>query len=497
MSKTRVFLIVILAIIIIFFMIHGIGKYIINNKGVKQMDAIDKIRFSYNYGLVYKLGVLLSRDFDTKYLFYLYKNDPIIINFHRGLKNKYGRIAVIDTMIKKFYVVLDPELAKKILKRDDVFSSGFTKELVFQNIMPKNIGVCRGLDRKIKRHFNEELFGTKKMSVIFNGLKPIENGADYKETNIKKQLNNRLHGEYSLNYKFNNAKSIIKECLKTQPLKTDDFDNLAYKIIGKLYIGDNSEESITILRSFADYVRMDSNLSPHALFNKVFTSKKERKQLLELINKQFYKNNNGNSLITHIKMYIEQFNNGVENDIINEFPHWFIPIIEVSKMMIPNLLHIILSIPDIYERVISEIDQNEYNIYSNKTFLHHCVIEHLRLYNPINITVVRRSLANTVIDGIEIKKDSEVLVLFSSILRNEKQFYNPDNFIPERWVDKSVEEQHIVFGVGEQRCPSINFTPFYYKCYIYELLKTYNYKQIKNIYKGRKVPLGISKVDLI
>ena len=60
---------------------------------------------------------------------------------------------------------------------------------------------------------------------------------------------------------------------------------------------------------------------------------------------------------------------------------------------------------------------------------------------------------------IKNKSNYEIFILFSSILRNQKEFYRSDDFIPERWETKSVIEQDIVFGVGPQQCPSKNITP--------------------------------------
>ena len=75
--------------------------------------------------------------------------------------------------------------------------------------MPNNLGVSTGKTRVEKRHFNETLFGTKKISGIFNSVPKV-----------------------------------IKDNLTKKPVKHKDFDSIALNIISKLYIGDNSDKSI-------------------------------------------------------------------------------------------------------------------------------------------------------------------------------------------------------------------------------------------------------------
>ena len=76
---------------------------------------------------------------------------------------------------------------------------------------------------------------------------------------------------------------------------------------------------------------------------------------------------------------------------------------------------------------------------------------------------------------------------------NPNDFKKPHHFIPERWEKKSEEDQHIVFGIGEQRCPSINFTPFYYKSYLYELLNKFKYTELTGSYESKELPHLVNK----
>ena len=90
-------------------------------------------------------------------------------------------------------------------------------------------------------------------------------------------------------------------------------------------------------------------------------------------------------------------------------------------------------------------------------------------------------------EDINFKRGEQIFILFSSILRDEKMFDNPDNFIPERWYGKSVEQQDFVFGVGPQQCPTKRISPIFYKAILYNLLMNYKYKSTQPILKSREL----------
>ena len=203
------------------------------------------------------------------------------------------------------------------------------------------------------------------------------------------------------------------------------------------------------------------------------------------MNTDFYKkykldlhNSYNTSPSSSLLYYANLYKNDTLNIIDDQIPHWFGPFIFIINFLIPNLLCIIINFEDIYQKLLNEINNNNFDIFANNTYLHYCVIEHIRLFNTININIQRTIKEDMIYNNINFKKEDQIFILFSSILRNRQQFYEPDTFIPERWEDKSVTEQDIVFGIGPQQCPSKNITPIYYKSIIYHLLKTYTYKGV-------------------
>ena len=72
--------------------------------------------------------------------------------------------------------------------------------------------------------------------------------------------------------------------------------------------------------------------------------------------------------------------------------------------------------------------------------MRYCILETLRLNNPVNSTF--RSLCKdfTFDDGTELKKDTQMVILNNPILRQEICFENPNKFIPERWSPELEKE---------------------------------------------------------
>jgi len=75
--------------------------------------------------------------------------------------------------------------------------------------------------------------------------------------------------------------------------------------------------------------------------------------------------------------------------------------------------------------------------------------------------------------NLVLKKGDQIFILFSSVLRDNKLFNNPNKFIPSRWSNKNLDKS-IVFGIGNQKCISVNYTPIIYKSIVIKFLSNYN-----------------------
>ncbi len=452
MKLLRYMLILLILLITMIFVI----PCFINNKGVEQLGIFDKINFSLLYLKYYKRGLVGFRKNDTAYLEKSLSNDPLALHFFRNIQNnyKYG-VAVIDTYIQKFYVVANPSILKHMYKNSpNIFGPSIMKKFFFGNIMPENIGVteCPYSKAKIckeyqdKRDMNEEIFKTNKKIDYY----------DLMESSICNNITKKI--EHS-----NNMKEI------------------ATNILMDLFFGHKSNELKALLYNNYDFVDVDSDISLKTIYSKLFDSRSSMKK----ITKYIYEHDMGYSIFGMYKDYEKSHN--IKFDLSNEIPHWIGPVGFIIQFYFPILLDSVLRRKDVYDKLMAEINSGILDLTSKTSYIHYCVVEFFRLYNIIFIQAVRKCLTNITIDGVFFSKNSEILTNTSTLLRDEKEFPNSSHFIPERWEHKSIEDQHINFGFGTQRCPSINFTPLLYKILLKHVLSNYNYK-LKKQYNTNEVP---------
>ncbi|XP_031739495.1 cytochrome P450 71A1-like [Cucumis sativus] len=94
-----------------------------------------------------------------------------------------------------------------------------------------------------------------------------------------------------------------------------------------------------------------------------------------------------------------------------------------------------------------------------------CVIkESLRLHPPVPLLVPRETMADVEIEGYYIPSKTRVFVNAWAIQRDPQFWDNPNEFIPERFMDKTNSADYkgqnfefIPFGSGRRKCPGLSF----------------------------------------
>lgn len=423
------YFIVLIIIVIIIVIILNINFKI---KNIYYSNLYEIIKLNYILYHIDKAGFIDLEENEVKNLINR-TSDPLLIKYHRHMNHKYGKIIMTYIDFIKNYYILDVELSNSILNDSPkLFGPGLIKEKVFNRFMPLNVGISK-CETNIKcpwkklRKFNENILSTNQYNQFINCIVDIVN------KNIKHPL-----------------------------LNNNDFKKIALNITNESLFG--KYNNIKHLESFLQYYTVD-NIKNLPFYKKYVEDIK--KSLL---------NENKCNLMYYIKKYNETL---TLEEIIDQLPHWFGPFTFMISYLIPGLLCLILNLDNIYNKLYKEINLDSFNIYSTDTYLHYCVIEHIRLFNTINANMQRTVNQDIEYRGISFKKGDQIFLLHSSILRDESKFYNPDSFIPERWHNLPSSDQHIVFGTGPQQCVSRNITPIYYKSIIYHLLKNYNYDKSK------------------
>jgi hypothetical protein len=380
-------------------------------------------------------------------------SDGAGIKLYNDLKLKYGDFAPTYMFNKKIYLVTNNDYIKIILDNSpDIFTVGDLKYTFFKSIMKKNVGVSTGCPWKKRRVINESALNTDRLH-------------KYSEKYNDDLHNELLKWEYKNNFDF------------------EDFYKLGKKMATKIIFNtDNVHEDVFNVFREANTTEVFSN--PNFKINPDIYNNYEKTL-------NYYINNpNPKSLIDLCLM--ESSNN---EEVFYQIPHFIFPLSGLFITTLPRLLTFIFNHKKVLENVINEINQLKKNteLITNKiynlTYVRQCIMETLRLINPLVTTFRSLSQDFTFDDKYSFKKNTQFLILNNPVLREEEYFEKPNLFIPERWTPKMEKSYYAIsFNQGPQRCPAKELVIFLLQSFIY------NFFTIKNI--NMKTIVEINKVDI-
>ena len=83
------------------------------------------------------------------------------------------------------------------------------------------------------------------------------------------------------------------------------------------------------------------------------------------------------------------------------------------------------------------------------------------IYPPVPLLIPRESMETSILDGYEIRPKTMVYVNAYAVMRDPECWDNPDEFIPERFLNSGIDYKGqdfglIPFGSGRRMCPGMS-----------------------------------------
>ena len=377
------------------------------------------------------------------------------IDLYNKYKNKYGDFALTHMFNEKIYLVTNNKYIQTILENSpNIFGAGNLKIKFFRSFMEKNVGVSNGCPWRKRRHINEYALDT-----------------------------DMLH-RYSSKYSQDMEKALIKWNNKNTLVYSDFLQFGKFMASQIVFNAKNINPDIfNIFKEANTLTAFEKNYKINEKIHNNYT---------RILN--HYINNPINYSL--VKLLTEISHNNEE--IRHQIPHFIFPIVGLFVTTIPRVLVLLFNHPNVLKKLIKEINQvdivNSRTIYK-LTYLRKCILETLRLNNPV-ITTFRTLLQDFSFNKkYHFKKGTQFLILNNPVLREKEFFDKPNKFIPSRWTDEMEKSFYAIsFNQGPQGCPGKELAIFLAQSFVYNFIKV---RKITSNTKVKTISIDTSHIPQI
>ena len=177
-----------------------------------------------------------------------------------------------------------------------------------------------------------------------------------------------------------------------------------------------------------------------------------------------------------------------KEEVKHQIPHFIFPLVGLYITSIPRILTLLVNDKYSLQKVIDEIHSIE--IYKNDqlltrkiyelSYLRKCILETLRLMNPLITTFRTLTKDYSFDEKYKFRKGTQFLILNNPVLREKEFFENPNEFNPGRWTEDMEKSYYAIsFNQGPQRCPGKELVIFLAQSFIYNLVLTNNLQKME------------------
>lgn len=364
------------------------------------------------------------------------------LELYDSLKKYNQPFVKVNFLGQDTYVVIDPQYIKIILDQSpDIFGPGNLKYNLFKTFMPKNIGISSGCPWRLNRLNNENTLFSETLHPYYQHYHHL----------IEKLMKNNLPKNFGQFQTL--AKKITMLIVFNDQYNNDDI----FKYLSQA----NSLQAVAFSYSSINPTIHQSNINYY--FDQIRSPKKF--SLVELAVKSYTSQSNHintNQInIDSVCNTIKNFGN-IFDEIISQIPHWIFPVVGLTAVNVPRILTMLCNHPEVFKKLIDNINSipninDAKQIYDSK-YLRYCILETLRLNNPVT-TTFRLLLFDYQLAQYSFNKGDQFLILNGPFLRDSKAIQYPNRYIPERWNEQMEKSYYtLIFGQGPQRCPGKEFS---------------------------------------
>lgn len=421
---------------------------------IPTVSAADSVSFNLCHIVPYYLrGIFTKNKFWTSFWNKIHR-DPLAVNFIRRLRQKYrSDYFYIYLLRNKSLVVLDLEGIRRVLDHSPILYAADPdlKRRGMSHFQPNALTISRGAEWEERRQFNEAVLATSQ----------------------------RVHPQADQILKAIDQATGLLTANADRYLGWDQFDHLFKRITLEIIFGHGARADTALTDRLTAMMRES---------NRVFLLGKARKFDV------FYE---------RIRHYLEAAENGsltamckhvpstAETKVENQVPHWMFAMMETLATNTTRTLALIVSHPNVEERVRQEIQKNGTQTPKGidaLSYLEGCIQEVMRLW-PTTPMLTRQTVQESVFCGNTISSGTQIVILNGFNHRDWETDPDIGNFRPEFWLDKPVDYRFNHLSNGTQVCAWKNLALFIAKAVIANLLVRGRYRLHKpKLNSGKPLP---------
>ena len=421
---------------------------------IPTVSAADSVSFNLCHIVPYYLrGIFTKNKFWTSFWNKIHR-DPLAVNFIRRLRQKYrSDYFYIYLLRNKSLVVLDLEGIRRVLDYSPILYAADPdlKRRGMSHFQPNALTISRGAEWEERRQFNEAVLATSQ----------------------------RVHPQADQILKAIDQATGLLTANADRYLGWDQFDHLFKRITLEIIFGHGARGDTALTDRLTAMMRES---------NRVFLLGKARKFDV------FYE---------RIRHYLEAAENGsltamckhvpstAETKVENQVPHWMFAMMETLATNTTRTLALIVSHPNVEERVRQEIQKNGTQTPKGidaLSYLEGCIQEVMRLW-PTTPMLTRQTVQESVLGGNTIPSGTQIVILNGFNHRDWETDPDIGNFRPEFWLEKPVDYRFNHLSNGNQVCAGKNLALFIAKAVIASLLVRGRYRLHKpKLNSGKPLP---------